>query len=56
MYNPSEEDVLLNKNTHSAMVHPIEVKEEEEGTPVTRTKEAARKVSTMTTLPEELLR
>ena len=56
MFNPLEENVLLNKNTHSALVHPVEVKEEEEGTPVKRTQEAARKVSTMTTLPEELLK
>ena len=56
MFNPSEEDVLFNKNTHSALVHPVEVKGEEEGTPVKRTEEAARKVSTMTTLAEELLK
>ena len=53
--NPSEE-VLLDKNTHSALVHPVEIKEGEEGTPVKRTQEAARKVSTMAALPEELLK
>ena len=56
VFNPSDEAVLLNKNTHSTLVYPVEVKEEEEGTPVKRTQEAARKVSTMTTLPEELLK
>ena len=56
MFNPSEEDVLLNKNTHSTLVHPMEVKEEEEGMPVRRTQKAARKVSTMAALPGELLK
>ena len=27
MINPSEEDVTLNKNTHSAIIHPVEVEE-----------------------------
>ena len=54
MFNPLEEDVLLNKNTHSALVHSVEVKKEEEETPVKKTLEAARKVSTKTTLPGEL--
>ena len=26
MFKPSEEDILLNKNTHSALLHPVEVK------------------------------
>ena len=56
MFNPLEEDVLLNKNTHSALVHPVEVNEKEEGAPARGTQEAARKVSTMAALPEELLR
>ena len=56
MFNPSEEDVLLHKNTHSALVHPVEVNEGKEQVPVRRTLEAARKVSPVTALPEELLR
>ena len=27
MFNPSDEDVLLQKNTHTALVHPMEVDE-----------------------------
>ena len=27
MFNPSEEDIVLFKNTHSALVHPVEVEE-----------------------------
>ena len=56
MFYSSKKDVLLNKNTYSALVHPVEVKKEEEEASVKRTKEAARKVSTRTTLPEELLK
>ena len=56
MFNPSEEDVLLHKNTHSALVHPVEVNEGKEQVPVKRTHEAARKVLPVTALPEELLR
>ena len=29
LFNPSEEDVTLNKNTHSALVHPMKVKQTE---------------------------
>ena len=54
MFNPSEEDVLLHKNTHSALVHPVEVNEEKEQVPVKRTREAAHKVLPVTALPEEL--
>ena len=30
MLNASEEEVILNKNTHSPLVHPVEVKEEQD--------------------------
>ena len=56
MFNPLEVDVLLKKNTHSALVHPVEVKKEEGETSVIKAKEAARKISTKATLPEELQR
>ena len=54
MFNPLEEYVFLNKNTLSALVHPVEVRKEEEETSAKKTKEAARKITTKTTLPEEL--
>ena len=31
MFNPPEEDVLLNKNTHSALVHLVDVKKRRGG-------------------------
>ena len=30
MFNPSEEEVTLNRNTHSTLVHAVEVKEDQE--------------------------
>ena len=54
MFNPSEEDVFLNKNMHSALAHPVEVKKEEGEISVIKAKEAARKISMKATLPEEL--
>ena len=30
IFNLSEEEVMLKKNTHSALVHPVEVKEDQD--------------------------
>ena len=42
MFKPSEEDVLLHKNTHSALVHPVEVNVKEQRAPARGTLEVAR--------------
>ena len=57
MFNPSEEDVLLHKDTHTALVHPVEVEEAlvrdevpEEGMKMNLVREVTRQRS----LPKEL--
>ena len=57
VFNPSEEDVVLHKDTHSAMVHPVEVEEDQERTSLEReAKEGAvRRLTKQRSLPEELM-
>ena len=63
MFNPSEEDVVLHRNTHTALVHPVEVEVfPEEGMQDVREDpresdfSSVRKMSGRETLPEELVR
>ena len=58
MFNPSEEDIVLHKNTHTALVHPvdIEIAEQQEEKLVEKEKSSVRKITKRETLPEELQR
>ena len=57
MFNPSEEDVLLHRDTHTALVHPVDVEETlaEDEVPDERFKmNLVREVSRQSSLPKEL--
>jgi hypothetical protein len=59
MFNPSEEDVILHKHTHSALVHPVELEstEDEDASSTEGMKGEfgqARRVTKREPLPEEL--
>ena len=51
VFNPSEEDVVLHKNTHSAVVHPVEIEEDVERTGKGG---SVRRITKQKDLPEEL--
>ena len=55
-FNPSEEDIVLYKNTHAAQVHPvnIEITEQQEEGLVEKVKSSVRKVTNREPLPEEI--
>ena len=56
VFNPSEEDIVLYKNTHIALVHPVDIEvterceEEQPG----KEKGAVRKITKREPLPEAL--
>ena len=57
MFNPSEEDVVLHKDTHAALVHPVEVEDDlmkEEASDEVLRKSMVREVSRQSPLPKEL--
>ena len=57
MFNPSDEEVVLHKNTHTALVHPVEVEETlKEEKSMERESSFVRKVGKEGPLPEELQR
>ena len=47
LFNPSEEDVILDKNTHTALVHPVDLEDPEQEEKIQTDKEAdsARKIT-----------
>ena len=56
MFNSLEEEVMLSKSTHSALVHPVEVKKVRDEEKRTSGECVAWKVSKREPLPEELQR
>lgn len=56
MFNPSEEDVVLHRHTHTALIHPVDVEEtSREETSQCRTETSSvRKLTTKEPLPTEL--
>ena len=58
MFNPSEEEVVLYENTHTALVHPVDIEDTElhEKTQPEKEKSSVRKITKRELLPEELQR
>ena len=56
MFNPSEENVVLHKNTHTAVVHPVDVEDTElqEKTQTDKELSSVRKITKGEPLPDEL--